>query len=588
MIVYGDRVRVADAHELIDRIGASLEQVAGAPAGIGRHEALVSCFIDASGLLQGLADAEFDSRGVDDCSPLQDAATALLMDLAQSVRRSWASGFRERGPPTGRWRDLKAFPLPASIRVNQPEGYAFYALYPESYVEAAAALASHGWVRVIGIRSIGAGLAALVATAAGAPPPVTLRPVGHPFQREVRLSDRLADALLAEHTATFAIVDEGPGLSGSSFGAVADFLEDRGLSPERIHFFPSHRNDLGPQACERHRRRWRHVPRPVVEFDDLLLHPAEPAHRLQTWLGSLVGDEDARLDDISAGAWRRQRYEREADWPPSYVPQEKRKFLLHGRGGPWLARFAGLGRDGAGKLVFAKALHAAGFAPEPRGYRHGFLVERWIADAQPLDPGAVDRAWLIGEVSRYLVFRARTFPASRDDGASLQKLFEMARYNSEQALGPETATAFEPWLGCVSRLESLRRPIRTDNRLHAWEWLVLPDGKLLKTDALDHHASHDLIGCQDVTWDIAGATVELGLSPDETSELCRIVAHGSGIPVDRELLALSERCYLAFQLGYWSMAADAVAYDPQEAARARSATASYAARLRSALAGAFG
>ena len=64
---------------------------------------------------------------------------------------------------------------------------------------------------------------------------------------------------------------------------------------------------------------------------------------------------------------------------------------------------------------------------------------------------------------------------------------------------------------------------------------MTPDGRLLKTDALDHHAGHDLIGCQDITWDIAGATVELDLSDSERNRLCRIVAEQSGHPVNRDL-----------------------------------------------------
>ena len=68
-------------------------------------------------------------------------------------------------------------------------------------------------------------------------------------------------------------------------------------------------------------------------------------------------------------------------------------------------------------------------------------------------------------------------------------------------------------------LKGAVRRVETDNRLHAWEWLHTPDGRLLKTDALDHHAGHDLIGCQDITWDIAGATVELDLS-DRSETAC--------------------------------------------------------------------
>src|ERR671921_253291 len=110
-------------------------------------------------------------------------------------------------------------------------------------------------IQVIGIRSIGTGLAAMVATGLRAPAPVTVRPVGHPFRRELALSPELAAALRAEREARFAVVDEGPGLSGSSFGAVADFLEDQRVTPGRICFFPSHIGDLGPQASPRHRAR---------------------------------------------------------------------------------------------------------------------------------------------------------------------------------------------------------------------------------------------------------------------------------------------------------------------------------------------
>ncbi|WP_431268207.1 hypothetical protein [Dankookia sp. P2] len=60
---------------------------------------------------------------------------------------------------------------------------------------------------------------------------------------------------------------------------------------------------------------------------------------------------------------------------------------------------------------------------------------------------------------------------------------------------------------------------------------------------MDHHAAHDLIGCQDIAWDVAGAMVELGLDPV--------------LPVDRGLLGFLLPCYCAFQLGAWTMALDA-------------------------------
>jgi hypothetical protein len=101
---------------------------------------------------------------------------------------------------------------------------------------------------VIGIRSIGTGLAAVVAAVAGEGSIVfSVRPQGHPFDRRLSLSPSLETAIL-NGAPEIAIVDEGPGLSGSSFGCVADWLEDRGVPPESIAFFPSHRGTPGPYA----------------------------------------------------------------------------------------------------------------------------------------------------------------------------------------------------------------------------------------------------------------------------------------------------------------------------------------------------
>ena len=83
----------------------------------------------------------------------------------------------------------------------------------------------------------------------------------------------------------------------------------------------------------------------------------------------------------------------------------------------------------------------------------------------------------------------------------------------------------------------------------------MKDGVFLKTDAVDHHAAHDLVGCQDVAWDVAGACVELSLSKDEELTL---VGHllGAGVRLDEDLLQFLKPCYLAFQLGHFQMALD--------------------------------
>ena len=573
MLVYGDAERVERVADKRATILEALRVVDTMAAGIERHAALVSVFVALSELAQGIADAAFKDRGADGNSLQEQAVSNALIALGRTVDASWRSGFAKGPLPWSALRALNALAGTEALLVKEAEGYAFYALYPEAYLEAARRSRLDSRTTVIGIRSIGTGLAALVAAALDATMLVTVRPVGHPFRREIRIDLALAAQITADPDRTFAIVDEGPGLSGSSFGAVADWLEARGVAQGRIHFFPSHPGDLGPEATEAHRVRWSSASRHFVAADDLLL--AE--ERLAAWLTGLVGTLEAPLDDVSGGGWRRWRYHGEADWPAANVQQERRKFLAHASGGSWLIKFAGLGRAGEAKLSQARQLCEAGFTPPVAGLRHGFLVERWIDHATSLDQMPYDRSLLVKGIGTYLGFRARAFPAPTARGAGLEQLAEMACHNAGQALGSEAAAAVARALSRASELQHNVRRIRIDGRLHAHEWLV-EHGRLIKTDALDHCASHDLIGCQDAAWDIAGARFEFMLDRTETVRLCDIVERESGHHIDRDLLAYLEPCYLAFQLGAATLAARAIG--GPEAVRLRQAAERYAARLR--------
>ena len=564
MLVYGDRVRAVDPRARLAALRAQLEAIAADPAGLARHAALVAAFLDASELAQGVADALAEPRGFDARDPVSDALLAMVVALARELAASWRTRFAHTPRVPALPDDLA---LPDAIRCKQAEGYAFYALYPEAYVTAAdrAARAAPGPRRVIGLRSIGTGLAALVAAATSAPLPSTVRPRGDPFARRLELAPALAAEWLADPAATIAIADEGPGMSGSSFGAVLDLLEERGAA--RVEVYPSHAGELGPAASERHRARWRRIPRHVVTADDVIVP------ELPRWLAELVGPLVAPLEDLSGGAWRARRFAGPAAWPPAVLQQERRKLLARTADGAFVARFAGLGATGERALARAGALHAAGFAPEPRGLVHGFLVERWIEPVAPL--ARVERAHAIEHVGRYLAFRARALPAAASgDGARLPDLLRMARRNLALALGAGASPALD---AIDPALDARVRPVQVDARLHAWEWLVAPDGSIVKTDGVDHCAAHDLVGCQDLAWDIAGAEAELAL---DAAELRRLLAIA---PVDPELLAALRPCYLAFQLGRHALAIDSS--PPDEAARLRAAVDRYATLLRGCLRG---
>jgi hypothetical protein len=520
VLVYGDPARTVASDCLLAEIRAAL----AAPP---EPDRLTSALIAAGELAQGVADAEFEARGFDDLTPAQAATMALATCVARRLlgQRSEAPSFP---------------PLPPEVRCKTPEGYAFYAVYPQAY--AAAARAQH-WDApplAIGLRSIGTSLASAVAAATGGTA-ISLRPGGHPFRREVRVSQRLRDRI-ARHLGPFAIVDEGPGLSGSSFGACADLLESLGVPVDGIVLMPSHAGEPGPQASASHLERWRRATRLVGDFERWVA--GEP---IAGSFADLTGPVRA-IEDLSAGRWRGDRPRR--DWPPAVIAQERRKYRITTPRGVFVARFAGLGRIGEGKFARGRRLHAAGFTPEPLGLRAGFLLERWTPGA-PLDL-ARDRMAFLAHLARYLRFRATRFPAPQGAGAAPGELCEMARVNASGLCGPAHGAQAQARVRSLARLPL--RPAYVDARLHAWEWLRTPDG-FIKTDAIDHAEAHDLIGCQDIAWDVAGAAVEFDLSPAEVAALGQ-AAGATPAAVDAFRVA-----YAAFQGGLWAMAADAAADD---------------------------
>ena len=583
MLLYGDTTRLEATHPKRMALARALRQAWSRPPGLARHTALVGALIEAGELAQGVADAAFAARGHDALAPSETAIMALLLRLAGAVRASWESGFLQLASwPAAELAAVLASALPEAIHTRQAEGFAFYALYPEAYLNAAAALpAEPRRVRVIGLRSIGTVLAPMVAAALGTAACWTLRPTGHPFQRRLDLAPALRAAILADPAARFALVDEGPGLSGSSFAAGLDLLEGTGIPAARIHLLPGHAGPPGGQASPALRARWPGLQRHPARFDDLL-HSPRAEHRLGRWAADLLGVAEAPLQDLSGGAWRAARGLPHAQWPPIHPYMERRKFLLHAEGGSWRLKFAGLGRAATARLRRAQLLHVAGFTPEPVGLCHGFLVERHIEDAVLPVPVALPRDRLVERLGRYLGFRARHFPAPAAAGASLDSLWQMARHNASMVLGEAVARPLDALRPAIPGLERQRRPVWTDNRMHVWEWLLRPGGGLLKTDALDHADAHDLVGCQDIAWDIVGARVEWSLSPAEAESLRAIVAREAGIAPLPVLIAFLTPCYLAFQMGYYSMAADA-SVCPQDKARAAAAAHCYAARLRSVL-----
>ncbi|MES1245713.1 MAG: hypothetical protein ABUT39_29170 [Acidobacteriota bacterium] len=603
MLVYGDLVREEETGARAERIRSGLAALAGMPAGIGRHAEIAGLLVEMGELEQGLLDDQLQLLGRERPTPLAQWSAAVTRGIAEALLWSFRfagqlpawEGRRAAAPPlvglmsaARALKRLTALRLPSRIPVVTPEGYSLYGVYPETYLRASEQLREdwQGVLRVIGIRSIGTSLAAMVAAAGRGETSASVRPGGHPLARSLSIGVRMTGKLLAAAGAQgarrplYAIVDEGPGLSGSSFGAVADWLEEHGVSAESIVFFPSHRGPLGPKASPAHRERWDRARRYVVEFEDLFLGPGA-TWPLERWVEDLTGPADGPLEDLGAGLWR-DRHFPGGDRPPAHLQRERRKYLLTSRGKTWLLKFAGLGHYGRERLELAQELEKGGFIPPVAGLRHGFLVGPWLDRARPLSlVPDVDREALLDRVARYLSFRARRLPAEGRPGASPAKLLEMASFNAGEALGPQASEALGVWKERLPELASLARPVLTDNRMHAWEWLVTPEGKILKADALDHHAGNDLIGAQDPAWDLAGAVVELELSDDERGRLVEMLERSRRVKTPPDQLRFYTHAYLAFQLGWQTLAAEALeGIDPAEAGAMRKRAESYRERLR--------
>src|SRR5689334_7508246 len=158
-------------------------------------------------------------------------STASTDGDRDAVRRAIASCRRDASR-------VQAAGLDASVPARTAEGFAHYSLYPEQYVVAAGRFVS-----------------------------TTVRPHGHPFDRRLMLSERLRQRLRRTRASHFAIVDEGPGLSGSSFAATSDALLELGISPSRIVLFPSWPAPATALNSARGRRTWERHRHFVSAFD---------------------------------------------------------------------------------------------------------------------------------------------------------------------------------------------------------------------------------------------------------------------------------------------------------------------------------
>ena len=531
MIVYRSQSQSSSTSDKLHAINAQLGNFRSGK--VSSFEAIQRLLISFGALESALADAlEEDAAGsMEKLETARDASVALGCALYCAHRDQPTNEHLDRFAQL--FDTLTRYELPSELNITLPEGYAHYALFPVVYLDAAEKFLKGGpppRAVVIGIRSIGTSLSAAVAGVLKEHGcevhSYAVRPTGHPWDRTLRAAASHEREWRALSSAEFLVVDEGPGISGSSFASIATKLSACGVGNDRISFFPSWDAPADCLGNSNARDRWRKHERYTGSIE-------EP------WLEG--------MRDLSAGKWRDLLYAGDEQRYPAIQPQHESRKYLSSRG--TMLKFAGLGEFGEWKFERQKALANAGFSTNPVGWRNGFLELEFVP-GRPLSSDDCSYE-LLDRMARYLAFRAHTWPAERS--LSFDSLLEMIEVNAKESLDREVTAAA---LRRLAAKFNSRPAAEIDGRMMPHEWIETERG-WLKTDAVDHHTDHFFPGSADIAWDLAAASIEFQLSqPAQQFFLdCYYMHSGDQVPAD--IFNLYRIAWLAFRTGYTSMAADA-------------------------------
>jgi hypothetical protein len=543
LLVFREGQRRIDGHELKQALIGQLEWLTDhGPANIS-PEVLMRALLLSGELECGLADAG---------SGAWRSASLVTDRIADAL---------VRGEPVSDFQSLtiatRVIPVPEQLIISKAEGFAYYALHPLAYATALHKISIPVKnLIVIGIRSIGSTLSAVMA-AEGRLRGMevrrfTVRPQGHAYNRytEFLLNQQalIQNAVFAD--ATFAIVDEGPGLSGSSFLSVAEALKQAGVRSERIVLCSSHEPNVNALCASNAAQRWKQF--------RCVAASAEPQR------------PGAAAQFVGGGQWRSQCFgedvaSKEMQWPAAWSSLERLKYLSCAEHGQQrLFKFAGLGHYGDQVFEREKKVAEAGFGPMSKQEIDGFVSYPWLgghgeANARPMRASDLSQpvlAWL----AEYCAFRLREFPAKLADLNALQK---MAEHNlRELKLDSDVALRLE-------------HPVIADGAMQPHEWLLTKEGRMLKTDSGSHGDDHFFPGPTDIAWDLAGVIVEWRMNAEQTKEFLELYQHASGDDA-RERTDSFIKAYAVFRMAYCMMAANAM-NGTDEQARLEQAADSYRA-----------
>ena len=494
MYIFRDGKYEATGAELISRLQIALRSARFAP-GEECEDHLLAALIAAGELECALLDARADDS-------LLDASCSVASLITDGVARAFLTGRKESFPSIHQLADR--IELGARYQAAVQEGFAYYALHPRKLATlldrmlfneilpraggGATATASNsglagGAVRVLGIRSIGVTLSAVASAALGLRGidcrRISVRPIGHPYDRRLQSSPRLHQWVRSAADADFLVVDEGPGISGSSFLAVAEALENCGIQNNRIHMIGSRQVDPADLLARDGARRWSRFC-----FHAIPAEPLVPANAGENFSGRARWNFFGCPPEIESGSWS-------ALEPAAYLSRDEQSTFT----------FAGFGHYGEAVSARCKALADAGFVPSYLGNRRGF-IQSALPPGRLLTPADCSPE-LISRMAGYLAFRAQAFAVA---AAQTPELEVMLRRNWQIEFGEE--------LGLAESQLRTARVVICDGRMGPREWLRSSRGELLKLNSGNYGNNHFFPGPCDIAWDLAGCIVEWELQPE--------------------------------------------------------------------------
>lgn len=517
----------------------------------GRHTVsgpeLISSLADALGRwgsapeqsAEDYALASVIAAGELECALLDDASSgtfcAASCNIAAKITDALANAFLtgQRDSLLSILQSTEQLRAAGPYEVAVQEGFSYYALHPRKVAILLDSLELRSRMAVLGIRSIGVALSAVACASLRLRgiecERMTVRPSGHPYDRKLELTPELCDWVGRSRDAGFLIVDEGPGISGSSFLAVAEALCQCGVEGRRICMIGSRAVDpaglRAPNASERWSR---------FEYHVMQIAPLPP--------------ENAG-ESLSGGMWRRHFHYAESAMPATWSPLEPAKFLASDQQS--IFKFDGFGHYGEAIGARAELLATRGFAPRYFGNRRGFGEYEFVPGKMLELRDQSDE--LLERMAEYLAFRFRDFVSNSSQSPEIEK---MLRWNWQLEFGKELSDT-------ESRLRT-HRVVVCDGRMLPHEWLRTDRGELLKLDAGIHGDNHFFPGPCDIAWDVAGAIVEWELQGEARERFVREYEARSGDAIAGRL-APYLLAYTIFRLGWSKMAALAMQGEYDEA-----------------------